>query len=324
ALAVALAAAGAGVAARVAEGLWARQLLGGVPSLSSVPRPEPGFVESRIQSLVLTWLRPSYGGPPVVDVALVAMVAALAVAAYLARRRPDDRTGLGLCATVAAAAAVVALVSGPTTVVPGLLVAFPTMAAGLLLLRRWSAQPVAARLMLGTFGLFAVAVVATQYSTGGSGEWGGRYFAIGVPVVVPVLLVGLRDHGRRLVAAVAVCSMAVAAMGLLSLRATHRFTADLVASVDAGAPGPAPIVVTTVDALPRLSWSTFDRQRWVLTEPADLPTLVDRLGAAGVPHFTFVTNDLAHDRPHLGDAEVVAANGRADGRGWQILVLATR
>lgn len=324
ALAVALAAVGAGAAARVAEGLWARQLLGGVPSLSSVTRPEPAFVEGRIQSLVLTWLRPSYGGPPVVDLALVAMVAALALGAYLARRRPDDRTAIRLCATVAAAAAVVALGSGPSTVVPGLLVAFPTMAAGLVLLRRWSAQPIAARVMLGTFGLFAVAVIATQYSTGGSGEWGGRYFAIGVPVVVPVLLVGLRDHGRRLVAAVAVCSVALTAMGLLSLRATHRFTADLVASVDAGAPGPAPVVVTTVEALPRLAWSTFERQRWLLAEPSDLRILVDRLGAAGVRQFTFVTNDLARERPHLGAAEVVAADGRPDGRGWQILVLLTR
>lgn len=324
ALAVAVAAAGAGVAARVGEAVWARQLVGGTPTSSSVLRPEPGFVDGRIQSLVLTWLRPSYGGPPLVDVALVAMVAALALAAYFARRRPDDRTGMRLCATVAGAAAVLALVSAPTTVVPGLLVAFPVMGTGLLLLRRRSLQPVAAQVMLGTFGLFAVAVIATQYSTGGSGEWGGRYFAIGLPVVVPVLLVGLRDHGRALVAALAVCSVAVTGMGVLSLRATHRFTADLVTSVDAAAPGPGPVLLTTAEALPRLAWSTVGRQRWLLAEPSELPALVDRLGGAGVRQVTFVTNDLAHDSPHLGGAEVVTADGRADGRGWQILVLRTR
>lgn len=141
-------------------------------------------MDGRIQSFGLTWLRPSYGGSRSrwVDLALVAMVAALALAAFVARRRPEDRAGIRLCAAVAMAAALtaalIAVLAAAGNVAPGLLIAFPAMGAGLLLRRR-SLGSLAARLMAGTFGLFALAVVATQYSTGGSGEWGGRYFAIG-------------------------------------------------------------------------------------------------------------------------------------------------
>ena len=55
--------------------------------------------------------------------------------------------------------------------------------------RRWSASTVA---------LFAAAVLATQYATGGSGEWGGRYFALSLPLLVPLLVIGLgRSHRPR-------------------------------------------------------------------------------------------------------------------------------
>jgi hypothetical protein len=321
ALAVGAAAAGAAIAARVVEAAWARHLVGGTVTLSSVPRPEPGFLDGRLQSLLLTWLRPSYGGPRIVDLALLCMVAALAVGAVVARRRPGDRAAVRLCGAVAAVSAVAALLVGPTTVVPGMLAAFPVMVAGLLLLRRRSLDLVAARLMGGTFALFALAVIATQYSTGGSGEWGGRYFALGIPAVVPVVLLAVRDRGPALVAGLAICSVALSAMGVLALRSTHRFTADLVASIAAAATGPAPVIVTTEEALPRLAWATFDRQRWLLAEPADLPELIDRLRAAGVRRFAFVTSRLDRDRDHLRGVEVVSVDGRADGRGWQILVL---
>ena len=76
-----------------------------------------------------------------------------------------------------------------------------------------------------TFTLFALAVIATQYREGGSGEWGGRYFLVGIPVVVPVAVAALADVGDRLdrsarraiLGAAVVGSLAVTALAGLAL-----------------------------------------------------------------------------------------------------------
>ena len=83
-------------------------------------------------------------------------------------------------------------------VVPGLLVAAPVLAAGLVALRRSCLRPLGAGLAFTTFAVFALLVAATQYARGGSGEWGGRYFALGLPVLVPVALLALAEAGARL------------------------------------------------------------------------------------------------------------------------------
>ena len=49
--------------------------------------------------------------------------------------------------------------------------------------RRVTRNP-AATVATTTFVLFSLAVLATQYRDGGSGEWGGRYFLLGIPVIV--------------------------------------------------------------------------------------------------------------------------------------------
>jgi len=336
--AIAVASVAAAGAAHVGEQAWVSRILGGqvvVPVATSV-QSNAGFVSDRLNSFSLTWLRPSYGGVPRLDLLLVLMVAALAVGSLAARRRPDDAPVIATFGALAAAAAIAALASGPSNVVPGLLVACPVLVAGFVALRRSTLESVTAQVSLGTFAVFASAVAATQYATGGSGEWGGRYFAIGLPVLVPVLLLGLAAAGeavgrvsRRVgVAALVVCSVVTTVMGLTSLRDAHRFTARLMASVDRvglTTGSERPVMVATRGLVPRMAWATFDRQRWLLTDPGDLADLMRRVGAAGIDQVVIVSDDLSGDLNRIGPtAKVVSQQGRPDGRGWQVVLLRLR
>ena len=332
ALVVAVGAAGAAAVAHLGENLWIARILGGEAALTAgvTGGASQAGLQGRIDGFVLTWLTPNYTDRPLVGLLLLLMVAAVVVAALGARHRPQRPGQVQVASAVAAVAAVGGLAADPRTVVPGLLVAFPLAAAGLALLGRRSLDSADARLAAGTAAVFALAVAATQYRTGGSGEWGGRYFALAVPVVVPVLLLALyrqRDVvgpavARRAAACLAVCSVAMSVMAVGSISNVRRVTADLVAAVERATPEGA-VVVTTYPAMPRLAWPILDQGRWLLTTPADLDDLVRRLRAAGVDRFTFVTRDLAHDGPQLAGLRVVSTEGRPDGRGAQVLVVDT-
>jgi len=264
------------------------------------------------------------------------MMGALALGSFVVRRHPDDERMFIILATVAGTAAVGALIVNPSTLVPGLLVACPILVAGFVALRRSTVESVTAQVSLGTFSLFALAVAATQYSTGGSGEWGGRYFAVGIPVLVPVLLLALAQAGERVgraarqvgVVSLVVCSAAMMVMGLTTLRDTHRFSARLMAVADRAGfttGSDRPVMVATRGLVPRLAWSTFDRQRWLLADPGDLGDLVGRVHATGVQKLVLVSDDLGRDLDRIGpSAQVVSREGRADSRGWQVVVLQLR
>jgi len=152
-------------------------------------------------------------------------------------------------------------------------------------------------------------------------------------VLVPVLLLALAQAGDRAgrasrqaaVAALVVCSVAMTVMGIASLRSAHRFTGRLMASADAmgQATGSArPVMVTTRGLVPRMAWATFDRQRWLLTDPGDLGNLLGRVGATGVDRVVVMSNDLGSDLDRIGDvAQVERRAGSADGQGWQIVLL---
>ena len=331
---------GGAAAGRLIEKAWIAAIVGS--PVAAPPRPNAAsaasdrFLADRVDGFVLTWLRPAYEGrSPVVTLGLLVMALALVTAVWAARRRPPDGRAVVVRSSVAAVAAVLALLLVPrSNLVPGLLIAFPVGLAGAAALRRRTLSAMPARLCFVTFAVFSAGVLATQYAIGGATEWGGRYFAIGLPAIVPVLLLALRDLAagldratvRRAGAALATCAMALSAMSLTSMRATHRFTDDLMRSIAiASAPtGQAPVLVTTSPLMPRLAWATFDDQRWLLTTAEELPGLLQRLEDGGIDRFTFVTRDLRRDAPRLpADLEVVDTEGREDGRGWQIRVLAT-
>ena len=57
------------------------------------------------------------------------------------------------------------------------------LTAGLIVLSRTALATDAAKLVLGTSALFALAIVGTQYKVGGSMEWGGRFFHLALPAL---------------------------------------------------------------------------------------------------------------------------------------------
>lgn len=329
ALLVAVAAGGAALSARVVERVWLESIVGRSGAVVATALQTPGGgLRGRIDGFVLTWLTPNYTGAPLHALLLVLMVGSVLMAAVSARLHPQRGRPVALAALVAGAAATGALLAGPRTVVPGLLMAFPLVAAGLVVLGRRNLHSTDARLATGTVVLFVLGVAATQYSTGGSGEWGGRYFALAIPVGVPALLLALHCQGdllspriaRRALAALVVCSVALSLMAVGSIRHTHRVTGELVSAVERATPRGG-VVVTTYPAMPRLAWSIFESRRWLLTTSSDLEALVDRLAENGIREFTFVTRDLPLDRTQLAGMRVVSSSGRADGQGLQVLAL---
>lgn len=332
AMAVAMSALVGAGAAHLVELAGVGRIVGRSIPISGVPVPvvAGGFLRARLDGFVITWLVPGYGASPALGLLLLATVAALGVAALAVRSAPAGRARVLVPAFVAAAAAVASLAVAPTNIVPGLLLAFPMMTPALLLLRRSLFDGPGPRLAMATAGLFALAVIATQYATGGTGEWGGRYFALAIPIVVPVLLLGLYRQGQTLdpllrkgcATTLIVCSLALFAIAVLGLRANHQQKLRLVDSIEAGeaVAGAGAPVVTTWSAAPRFAWSSFDRIAWLRVDTAGIRRLRRQLVDRGVDRFVFVTANLADDRAQLAGLNVLWAE-EPTGRGRAVLVV---
>jgi hypothetical protein len=243
-----------------------------------------------------------------------------------ARRRRNGRGAL-----IGTGIAVAALAVGPFTnfVVPGLLLASPIIAAGIIALRRTTGD---AAFMLWVAAVFALAVIATQYDRGGTLEWGGRYFAIAVPVAMAPLLSGLRSMGERLEprtrvaggTAIVVLSGALAFSGLSAIRNVHAYAGRVLAAADeagtrSDAGGGDPVVITRDNDVGRFTWPASTRQRWLWVPPDDTAPVIEALAADGVQSVVIATQDPDSDADLLGEApgEPIARAGA-----WRFYVVA--
>ena len=291
----------------------------------------------RAQGLAVTWLLPSYGNFDLADITLAAMVLAVVATAVAARTKPEDAAGIRLFAAVAALAAVARLVVGDAVVVPGLLMAFPLLPAGMVLLRRSDLRHDVIGPCVAVFAVFALGVIATQYADGGSGEWGGRYFALGLPTIVPVVVFTLTRAGQRLdrdtrrwvLGAAAVMCLALSVLALTSLREGRSRTATLVTAAVAeaeavpSADGGLPVIVTTHNAVGRWAWEHQDEARWLRVADEPLEPFVRRLGDLGVGQFVVVGRGEL-DRADLpSGTTVVSEREPLAGQDWVLTVVAT-
>ena len=209
-------------AARVAESVIRSRIVGQTGSHEfTVASSETGsWIGHHVQSTFITFLLPSYGQFGAGDIVLVLGVTCALVAALIARRRPEDRSGLFLFGGVAVALLLIRLVftAGP---VPGIVWACPLLGVGAVLCTREVVRPRANAMLGGVVVLFVGAVLLTQYASGGVREWGWRYTSLALPIAVPIALVAIvdgaarvSDRDRRLAA-----RLLVAACGLVSVLA---------------------------------------------------------------------------------------------------------
>jgi len=288
----------AAVGVRLAEGRFLTTVLGAArPMPTFGDRPSHGFVSDRWAALVQTWLRPDTEGGSTVAVLTFAAALLALVAVWAVRRKHLDVPLLRVVAVAAAAVLVVRAVAEPARAVPGLLPAFPLVWIGLVgggvgaLASRW-AKRIAAVVLLAAGG-----ILATQYREGGSSEWGGRYFAILLPLATPLAVSGLAraaerlDRRTALVAAgsVVVGSLALASVAVRDLSSSHDTASAFNDAVErAAATLEDPVIVSVIPAAPRFAWDTFDSQRWLLVDPTRDRTFVSDLQAAGVDRFVLV------------------------------------
>jgi hypothetical protein len=281
-------------------------------------------------------LRPQLLASTTAGALFLAAAVLATVAAVYARWRPGETQLIRGAAAAAAIAAAAALVL-PKAPVPGLLLAFPLLPVGLVLMRRSAFESAAAQLALITGALFAAAIVATQYPVGGSMEWGGRFFHLALPAVVPALLLALVGAWHALdartarvgAASLAVVSLVLCVFAVGSIVRIRDITADLVDNVvhlaDATSDATdrrGPVVVSNMEAVGRLSWRGAVHGRYLrVTDATDLPAVSRRLAADGVDEFVFAAAfHQDRDRARLRDYAAVAGRTVAVGQ-WRLYLM---
>jgi hypothetical protein len=270
-----------------------------------------GGVIGRLEGFSHTWLRPDFSDRP--RHLLLLGAAAAVIGAGIAARRPGaGPTRVVALLALGCGALLARAVVSPVALIPGLVVAFPLLFAGLVQLRRADLSRPTASASASFLALFWGAVLATQYRYGGGGEWGGRYFALGLPAAIalatpPLIRAtdGLRGRDRRqvLVLTAAVALIPVA-MGILGLRDSRNQTRAILDRVDATLADPGdgsgrPVVVTTLAPLGRWAWEDVDRSRWLLVDEEDLAEVGSRLRSLGVERVAFVTDSVDAELPRL-------------------------
>jgi len=268
-------------------------------------------------------LLPSTGNFGIGDILLVLAVLCAVGAAVIARRRPEDRSGLLLFAGLAVGLAAVRLLF-PSSPVPAILWACPLLTVALVLGDRTLLSTTPRRILSLTTVLFTAGVLVTQYGNGGGIQWGFRYFAVALPFVIPLALIAIVDGASRLSEEdrrvvlpmlVGLCAL-VTILGFVSLRSTRNENATIADGTRAAylatpaADGGKPVVVSTeIGRIDRYDWKHVDEARWLILDEdhrAQLGDYFQRIGGLGVGQLTLVTDDLDRDRPLFNGARVIS------------------
>ncbi|GAC1588001.1 MAG: hypothetical protein NVS3B21_03360 [Acidimicrobiales bacterium] len=328
---IAAAALGGAFGARVTEHAVERSALGpgGAPVVSfDVANQGQSLLNSRIAGFQHTWMDPSHLPAPNGNALLVLLWAMAPVLAIVIRTKGRDSGFVRLVAGLTALLAVARLFVHPYVAVPGLLIAFPLLWGSAWLVRPGRLSNIEV-VCVGIVGIFFAGVIATQYSIGGALEWGGRYFALGLPVIVPVAMVScwrsqtwMSATSRRATVAAALCvSLALAVLSLLALNHEKADNAHLVAEIDrmSRPTGTQPVVVSIIPWLARISWPIYDHEQMLYVPPDQLPLAARRLRDAGVKRITFVSISARDYSLDLGGWQRVAkATFVAKARDWTI------
>jgi len=275
--------AGPAAAATLAERWWVRAIVGGSGYENLRVRPGPSsFIGGRISG---AWHELFQAYPTGATAGLAAVLAAMLVAGlgFLALRRWSSDSPRDLAVAVVVAVGLYGLSSArhPSYPLVGLFAAWPIAALGVTCVA-WRRADSSVRVMGVAVGLFVAAVMATQYPEGGGLEWGGRFLSPALAPLAALAAVGLAHRldpaplaAKRFASGLlAVLGAATAVAGLVTVGVSRQRQASV---VDAIARHRAPVVVTTIPALPRVAWSIDANTTWMLTDNAGLAGLLGSL-----------------------------------------------
>ncbi|CAA9231167.1 MAG: hypothetical protein AVDCRST_MAG76-1249 [uncultured Acidimicrobiales bacterium] len=287
----------AAVGARAVEVAVVRSVVGAAAPAPAPPSSSNGFLAARAQAFQTSWLDVGHAARP--GAALLGM-AALALLGAVVGSRWQARTGVvtGLIG-LALGSASGWLLLGDVGMVPGLLPATPWLVAGVASTRRSGLRPGLSRFLAVASVASAGAILATQYSFGGGVEWGGRFYAVVLPLASPVAVAALWPDSpgwwRTPVAPPVMAAVGLTALvsvgGLLAIRSGHdsaasvgRELARAAAASPPGRPGDPDhraVVVGPQRLWPQLLWPHLDEHRWVTAERDHLPCTLFGLREAG-------------------------------------------
>lgn len=319
-LVVAVAGALGGAAAYLAEPRLVERWVGGASAPATISAGSRGGADGSLSGLRIALVQADLARPGALSALTVVLAGALgALALARLRTRPSD-PGLVAVLGVAALAAAGVHLTEPD-IVAGLVWAFPALWL-LVGLGRAHLRDDVVGPGLAIAGVFAVAVLLTQYEVAGSGmEWGWRYFAVGLPALVPALAVGAERLRRAAGAdrtllvglgAVAVTFLLVPASGIVEQR---RYLSDTEYFLDRSAALAEEVdVIVTVDpSFSRLAYPlTIDGR---VATATSLPEAVATVAEGGAERIAVVwRGDDAPDVEDLGtvlEEVYVAADFRA-------------
>ena len=308
--------------------LWQRAVEGS-PSGGGLPTPSSpnGYLAARLSGFSHSVIGAGFGDRAGAVVAIIA--AGFTLGALLLTRfaRGTHRMQTGLAAAGAAAAVVRLFL--PLDLVTGLLIAAPLIVGAALCVPRQRWADPATKIVAVTASLTVAAVVATQHERGGTGEWGGRYFHVVLPLICVLAVVSmdwLVAH-RPAARTVVTCGLVVcAAFSGMSLReaARGRHSAEVrteLAWQAAQKLGPNPVIVNTWIAGGRFAWRHVDEARYLTVGRKDFPLLGRRLEEAGIDEWVLLAQpqDLAHI-DEIEGYELTEQEGFG-GAGWSVLVM---
>jgi hypothetical protein len=315
--------------------LYARAVQGGSSSAAYKPTLGGGLITGRISGFEHSILSAGSGGQ--LGITLVIAVAALLIAAMVAVRfeLAADRVVREL-AIGAAALAIVRAVALPIDLVTGMLMAGPALVAAFLLPTEARRDPVV-RFASIVAALTFLGVMATESQAGGSGEWGGRYFHVALPLVCALAVVAFDgilarrgQIGRTVVGAAVVVCLALSVLALREAATARQTTQTLTETAwttalstrTAHDPG-GPVIVSSWVAGGRFSWQHLLDGRYLTVEhTADFPALGRSLKAANVADFVFLgEHPAASQLGQIGSGYRVTKRIPLGTHGWTVDVI---
>ncbi len=332
---VSMIAAGLSIAAYKVGPAVQTRLLNGETAYAFAPTyGESSLLGSRVEAFEATVISGGRGLPATLAAVAVLLLFGCFVSWRLGARPIIVRT-LGAAAV---GVGVLRFIVSPD-LISGLLIAWPALAVGWLLIgRRHLADPFL-RVAGATALVGFVAVEMTQYRYGGVAEWGGRYFHVILPFAALVAAVAIWDrwtidrHGSFRTVMVAVVSLSLLWSGAavrahLSLRSgSAALDADVWAAAleTEGASQPdGPVIVSTWSPAGRFMWEHMLESRFLtVTEPRDYPTLGERLVEAGIPDAVVIVKpglDEVIDR--MGPEWTVRATVAINDGEWRAVTVA--